>query len=119
VTCAKVDQPASDDFSKATEGPGDEIGTIRFDGEAGRQGLTTTRYKGVWERDDDLANVLAAGHEPESCVNSACRECAEGQRRELAGFDEFSELSEHLSREFFVAMEDRVHRHNVKRGIPP
>ena len=119
MTRAAIDQPPCQHFAIATKCAGDQIASIRLNVESWRGRFAASRDEGGCKCHDHFADMFSAGHEPKRRVDAARGECAIWERPERALLDQVADLLEHLAGERFVAVENRVHRHDVERCIGP
>ena len=63
--------------------------------------------------------MFSAGHEPKRGIDARSGKRPIRKWPQSALLDEHGNLLEHLAGQFFIAVEDRVHRHDVKRRIGP
>ena len=112
-----VGQPAGQDFAESAEPARDEVGRVRIDRERLVRRLAFSDDECFGEGEEDFADVLACGHEPERGVRAARGERAEGQWPQGAGLDEGRDFAQQLARQFLVSRKHGVHRDHVEGRV--
>ena len=116
---ATIHEPSGQHFAIAAKCAGDQIASVRLDLESRRERFAAPRNEGGSKCHNHFADVFSASHKPKRRIDSARRKSAKRQRPERALLDQVADLLEHLAGKRFVTVKNRVHRHDVERGIAP
>ena len=114
---AAIHQPPRQHFAVAAERAGDQIASVRLDVESRRGRFAASRDKGVGKATTTLPICL-----PLAMSRNAASMRDAGKARKGSGVSapfstRSANLLQHLARQRFVAVEDRVHRDDVERRI--
>ena len=114
MTRTAISQPAGEDLAVAAESARNQVGRIGFHLELRPGQFTTPGNKWRRECHDNFADMFSTRHQPKRGIDSRSGKRPEWKWSQRSLFDQPGNLFQHLTGQFLIAMENRVHGHNVE-----